>query len=348
MSIYGEGLYRSAAGERMDDVTRPVQRDPRRLGPARARRGEADADGRRPRWKRPNLASVYALTKYVQERLTLTVAPAYGMQGVALRLFNVYGPGQALSNPYTGVLAIFASRLQNRQRADGLRGWRAAPRLRACRGRRAGVPAGARASACARVRYSTSAAARDVSDAAGRRGLAAAMGVPHLAPEVTGQGRGPATSGTVSPTSRWRGDVLGFQPRRGFDDGLGELAEWVQAQQAEDRVARRTARTRAAGARGMKPQRPMQPEGDGRPVLVTGGAGFIGSNLADRLAGLGRQVIVFDALTRPGVERNLDWLRAPARSAHPARHRRPARPRAARPRGRRAPARCSTWPRKSR
>lgn len=58
----------------------------------------------------------------------------------------------------------------------------------------------------------------------------------------------------------------------------------------------------------MKPHRP-EPEGDGRPVLVTGGAGFIGSNLADQLAGRGHQVIIFDALTRPGVEANLDWLR---------------------------------------
>ena len=68
-----------------------------------------------PESKRPALASVYAITKYVQERLTLTLAPAYGMEGVALRLLNVYGPGQALSNPYTGVLAIFASRLHNGQ-----------------------------------------------------------------------------------------------------------------------------------------------------------------------------------------------------------------------------------------
>ena len=44
-------------------------------------------------------------------------------------------------------------------------------------------------------------------------------------------------------------------------------------------------------------------------VLVTGGAGFIGSNLADRLAGMGHEVIVFDALLRPGVQANLDWLR---------------------------------------
>jgi CDP-paratose 2-epimerase len=48
---------------------------------------------------------------------------------------------------------------------------------------------------------------------------------------------------------------------------------------------------------------------DGRPILITGGAGFIGSNLADRLAGEGHEIIVFDALSRPGVERNLRWLR---------------------------------------
>ncbi len=45
-------------------------------------------------------------------------------------------------------------------------------------------------------------------------------------------------------------------------------------------------------------------------VLITGGAGFIGSNLADRLAGEGHEVLVFDALARPGVERNLAWLTA--------------------------------------
>lgn len=46
------------------------------------------------------------------------------------------------------------------------------------------------------------------------------------------------------------------------------------------------------------------------PVLVTGGAGFIGANIADRLAGQGHPVRILDALARPGVERNLDWLTA--------------------------------------
>src|SRR5437764_8566125 len=53
----------------------------------------------------------------------------------------------------------------------------------------------------------------------------------------------------------------------------------------------------------------MMGKSDGRPILITGGAGFIGSNLADRLAGEGHEIVVYDALARPGVERNLDWLR---------------------------------------
>jgi CDP-paratose 2-epimerase len=53
----------------------------------------------------------------------------------------------------------------------------------------------------------------------------------------------------------------------------------------------------------------MMDKSDGRPILITGGAGFIGSNLADRLAGEGHKIIVYDALSRPGVERNLAWLR---------------------------------------
>src|SRR5213082_46300 len=66
-----------------------------------------------PERKRPGLASIYALTKYDQERTCLVTGAAYGIPTVAPRLFNVYGPRQALSNPYTGVLAIFASRLLN-------------------------------------------------------------------------------------------------------------------------------------------------------------------------------------------------------------------------------------------
>src|SRR5690606_8917258 len=81
----------------------------------------ADAHGRplRPvptrETKTPSLTSVYAICKYTQERLCLSVGEAYEIPTIALRFFNVYGSRQALSNPYTGVLAIFASRLLNRR-----------------------------------------------------------------------------------------------------------------------------------------------------------------------------------------------------------------------------------------
>lgn len=233
MSIYGEGLYRSAAGERMDDVTRPAQRDPASWDPT-------GPDGLRltpmatPEWKRPNLASVYALTKYVQERLTLTVAPAYGMQGVALRLFNVYGPGQALSNPYTGVLAIFASRLQNGQRPmvfedgeqrrdfvhveDVARAFLLALEHPDAPGQVFNIGSG-----------------RDVSILQVADALAGAMGLPELTAEVMGKARTGDIRHCFADISLAR-DVLGFQPRRTFEDSLGALAEWVQAQEAEDRV----------------------------------------------------------------------------------------------------------------
>src|SRR4029450_12620156 len=65
-----------------------------------------------PEEKQPALASIYALTKYDQERLCLLYGAAYGVPVVALRFFNVYGPRQALSNPYTRALALLRARLR--------------------------------------------------------------------------------------------------------------------------------------------------------------------------------------------------------------------------------------------
>ena len=233
MSVYGEGLYRTASGARVDDAVRPAQRlasgwDP--VGPD----GGALTPMPTPESKPPNLASVYALTKYVQERLTLTVAPAYGMQAVALRLFNVYGPGQALSNPYTGVLAIFASRLLNRERPlvfeDG-----------AQRRDFIHVEDIARAFILALEHPDAPghvfniASGRDVSIAEVGAALAGAMGVPHLLPEVVGKARVGDIRHCFADIRLAR-DVLGFESRRSFEDSLGELAEWVRQQQAEDHV----------------------------------------------------------------------------------------------------------------
>ncbi|MDQ2910312.1 MAG: NAD-dependent epimerase/dehydratase family protein, partial [Actinomycetota bacterium] len=101
MSVYGEGAYEPApAVERTREQLERGEWEPR--GPG----GEELEPVPTPETKQPSLASVYALTKYDQERLGLLFGAAYDVPAVALRFFNVYGPRQALSNPYTGVLAI--------------------------------------------------------------------------------------------------------------------------------------------------------------------------------------------------------------------------------------------------
>ena len=230
MSIYGEGLYRTASGTPVEDAVRgasgwdPVGPDGRPLIPVAT-----------PESKRPCLASVYALTKYVQERLTLTVAPAYGMQGVALRLFNVYGPGQALSNPYTGVLAIFASRLLNGERPLVFEdGEQRRDFVHVEDVARAFVLALQHPEAPGRVFNIGS--GRDVSILDVARALASAMGVSQLGPEVVGKARVGDIRHCFADTSLAR-HLLGFEARRTFADSLGALADWVGQQQAVDRVA---------------------------------------------------------------------------------------------------------------
>lgn len=113
MTAYGEGLYRRPSdGAQLrvevrseEDVKRhgwqPV--DPQTKEPLEAIATPEDAELRS--------RSVYALTKRYQEELALSLGRLYGFSVTCLRLFNVYGPRQSLSNPYTGVLAIFLSRL---------------------------------------------------------------------------------------------------------------------------------------------------------------------------------------------------------------------------------------------
>jgi dTDP-L-rhamnose 4-epimerase len=234
MSIYGEGLYRTADG----DIAEDVVRQPR--ASENAPWDPLDAQGRplipvpTPEWKRPTLASVYALTKYVQERLTLTLAPVYGMEGVALRLWNAYGPGQALSNPYTGVLAIFSSRIHNNQppmifedghqRRDFVHVEDVA---------QAFVLALEHPKAAGEVYNVGSGHDRSVRDVADL--LAMAMNRPDIAPEITGKARIGDIRHNIADIGKAQAE-LGFQPRRDFSEGLAELAEWVAKQEAEDRV----------------------------------------------------------------------------------------------------------------
>ena len=110
MSIYGEGAYccpncgPTLAERREQDLRRGIWEP-------RCSCGAQLIPVPTPETKLPQPASVYAVTKYTQEKLCLVVGQSYGIPTLALRFFNVYGPGQSLQNPYTGVVAIFASRL---------------------------------------------------------------------------------------------------------------------------------------------------------------------------------------------------------------------------------------------
>ncbi len=232
MSIYGEGRYVTPSGTVVDDaVRRPADTGWNPVGPG----GEVLTPVATPEGKPPSLASVYAISKFVQERLTLNVAPAYGMQAVALRLFNVYGAGQALSNPYTGVLAIFASRLLNGQRPmvfeDG-----------AQRRDFVHVEDVARAFLLALDEPAADGgvfnigSGQSVSVAEVATSFAAAMGRTDLQPDITGQARTGDIRNCFADIDLAR-QVLGFHPRRSFEDSFDEMADWVSRQTAIDRVA---------------------------------------------------------------------------------------------------------------
>jgi dTDP-L-rhamnose 4-epimerase len=245
MSIYGEGLYRDADGEIVQNAERKSRVS------ASQTWNPLDAHGRpltpvaTPEWKQPSLSSIYALGKYVQERQTLIMTGAYGMEGTCLRLFNVYGPGQALSNPYTGVLAIFSSRLLNGQRPmifeDGEQ-------------RRDFVHVGdvARAfcdaltdpSAPGEVFNVGSGVDRSVTDVA--RSIARALGRDDLKPEISGKARiGDIRHCFCDGTKA--AQMLGFRAEKDFEEGLAQLAEWVARQTADDRVEEARAELEAKG-----------------------------------------------------------------------------------------------------
>jgi dTDP-L-rhamnose 4-epimerase len=116
MSVYGEGSYKCKNCGPLTPMLRPVSQFEQKYweltcsvcGSVLEPVGTQETKPLSP-------ASVYAITKQYQEELCLTVGRAYGIPTVGLRYFNAYGPGQALSNPYTGVAAIFSARLLNWQ-----------------------------------------------------------------------------------------------------------------------------------------------------------------------------------------------------------------------------------------
>ena len=165
----------------------------------------------------------------------MTVGRAYGIDTVALRFFNIFGTRQALSNPYTGVLAIFASRFLNNNRPlineDGKQ-------------RRDFVHVRDVAQAC-RLALEVQEAAGEVFNIGSGRNysvleiaeqMARVLGKENLEPEIVGKCRVGDIRNCFADISRAR-KVLEYESRVSLEEGLTELAEWLEGQIAVDRVS---------------------------------------------------------------------------------------------------------------
>lgn len=116
MSIYGEGAYSCSACGQVSPYLRSEEQLKKRIWELPCPGCGATVAALPTREdKRLLSTSVYAITKKDQEELSLTIGMSYKIPTVALRFFNVYGPRQSLSNPYTGACAIFSSRIKNDQ-----------------------------------------------------------------------------------------------------------------------------------------------------------------------------------------------------------------------------------------
>lgn len=236
MSLYGEGLYLSHDGTRWTNVERTPEQLAARDWEPRTPAGEPLIPVPTPESKPPSVASIYALAKYDQERMCLLTGRAYGIETVALRFFNVYGPRQALSNPYTGALAIFASRILNsrspiifedgRQQRDFVyvsdvaTAARLALEVNKARGHVLNVGSGEHKEI------------RDVAAAMGRL-----LGKTDLRAEISEKYRVGDIRHCFADVELAQ-SILGFKAAVSLDDGLGKLAEWLEGQVAVDSVDR--------------------------------------------------------------------------------------------------------------
>jgi dTDP-L-rhamnose 4-epimerase len=234
MSVYGEGLYTTADGAAADAAGRSLEDLRSGQWEPRDRDGQPLTPFPTPETKTPTLESVYALGKYDQERLCLLLGRAYNISTLALRFFNVYGPRQALSNPYTGVLAIFASRLMNDRPPlifeDGLQQRDFVNVHDVARAIVLALDQPAVSDTVVNVGSGQALTVRDIASA-----LAVALN-SDVEPEITGQYRVGDIRHCFADITRAK-ELLGFKPQVTLDAGMRELTTWLADQQAEDRVS---------------------------------------------------------------------------------------------------------------
>lgn len=235
MSIYGEGRYiKPSTGEEVAPPVRPV---------AQLRAGEwevrtSDGEVLRPlptnETKPSEINSVYALSKRDQEQLCLIYGRNYGLPVTALRFFNIYGTRQALSNPYTGVAAVFASRLLNGKAPmvfeDGeqMRDFVSVHDIV-----RANMLAMERPESndqVINIGGGVPITIRRVAEI-----LCKALGREDLLPVISNKYRAGDIRHCFADLTKAR-QLLGFEPRITHEQGFQELAEWLASQEAEDKA----------------------------------------------------------------------------------------------------------------
>jgi dTDP-L-rhamnose 4-epimerase len=235
MSIYGEGRYQCAGCGPVDPLPRPAAQlaagDWSMHCPVC---GSAVTAIPTPESKPLCPRSVYATNKRDQEELVLTVARSMGLSAIALRFFNAYGPRQALSNPYTGVAAIFSSALLSGRRPlvfeDG-------------RQVRDFIHVSDVVEACALALQKDEVADQALNVGTGRPTSllqlldllrAEVPGAAEIEPEILGRFREGDIRACFADVSRARA-LLGFEPRISISDGARELAKWARDQATRDR-----------------------------------------------------------------------------------------------------------------
>ena len=238
MSIYGEGAYTCDKCGAVSPQLRPAEQLLDRRWELECPECGSELRPRPTREDKPLFpTSVYAVTKQDQEQFCLIVGRAYGIPTVALRYFNVYGPRQALSNPYTGVCAIVSARLLNDQPPlifeDGGQTRDFVHVSDIVQANLLALESDAANYQALNVGTGRPTSVRDVS-----RLLAQGLG-KNIEPEIVGKYRDGDIRHCVADISRAR--QLGYAPGVSLEQGIPELLGWVRKQRADDRVMTATA-----------------------------------------------------------------------------------------------------------
>src|SRR5262245_7216970 len=234
MSIYGEGEYQCPDHGSVAPGLRPEEQLLARQWECSCPTCRAELTPVPTRESKPLIpTSVYAITKRDHEELCHVVGLAYGVPTVALRFFNIYGSGQALSNPYTGVAAIFSSRLLNSRAPlvfeDGLQSRDFIHVSDIVRGIVLALDSEDAVGHAVNLGTGRPVTVREVADL-----LAAGLDVD-IAPEFPATYRmGDIRHCFADPTRAE--ELLGFEAKVRLEDGMGELLDWVRTQTATDRV----------------------------------------------------------------------------------------------------------------